>query len=1029
MALAGVVAGGDKTATPQGPSTVLQRIGDLEGQKDPKCYATAARLEDFMFGTPLDFDARSRRVKLQKQLVSTVWQGASVMAKQAGLSRIRGRQIREAMSKMVKYRSDGAGNTTVQGGTTVVLRRDDLRQYSSVAYALRAILAVEQDSILSTGPVLLPLDPGAVDLLKEGVDIYTLAALRLADRSARMVDAQTVTAEMIEHAWWELGASPQAQPQPAMPPAGASRSSRPGVIQGVIEQKLASYKAYNSVAMSIFLRNLQVYFARFRWPQDAKEGTKLKNAFNEAEVAFVSDCLAGADRLAEKNGHGLIRAQDVHGFVQRFLPNRVNKYEDVTFFPELPRSRRITVDSYDLDAFRDSGLHWQYLKWALDDPRARSIREPDPFAAEILAEAGAQFGLLLLRVAGSEAQAAGAAHLKVEHLIRGMRRIQELLDANARAHPKADVATGLVSSDDRVRKEVAEPTRFFSDVTAQTGIDFEHRSADWLSRLIRSYALKRPGVGQLTIPPAFGGSGVAAEDVDNDGDPDVLLLSGTGNRLFLNEGGRFRDVTEEAGLVWVRREDRHAGEPRQPIISDFDNDGRQDILITYVNDDHRLYRNLGDHRFQDVTEGANLGGKGLVAGPATALDFDNDGLLDLYIGYFGDYLHGVLPSLARRNSNGLPNRLFRNLGGMRFEDVTVGSGVDNRGWTQAVGHTDFDRDGRQDLICGNDFGVNSYYRNLGGGKFVNVADKIGTDKPSYTMNIGIADLNRDAYPDIYISNIVTMDKDQKYVLPSGRTRMKFDPATLAHMRVVEANDLFMSRAGRRGLEGYLLSDAVGRGASSTGWSWDADFFDFDNDGDDDLYCVNGMNEYALYSSQNPYFTDSSGKPRDVVIPVADRESNVFFVNRKGKLLNESEASGADLLGNSRSVAYLDYNGDGDLDMVVNNFHGPAVLYRNNSEPSGNHWIGIRLVGDPSRGSTRDAVGAVILVSSTHHKGLWREIHSTTGYLSVHPKEQLIGIGSDEAADVTVNWPGGGISHFRGLHAGRSYTLSQRQPGS
>ncbi len=461
--------------------------------------------------------------------------------------------------------------------------------------------------------------------------------------------------------------------------------------------------------------------------------------------------------------------------------------------------------------------------------------------------------------------------------------------------------------------------------------------------------------------------------------------------------------------------------PAASAISVF---GMMPMPTTYVNDDHRLYRNLGGHRFEDVTALASLGGKGSVAGPATAVDIDNDGLLDLYIGAFGDYMHGVLPSLARKNSNGLPNRLFRNLGGMRFADITEGSGTDNRGWTQAVGHTDLDGDGRQDLICGNDFGVNAYYRNLGDGRFADVAAKLGTDKPSYTMNIGIADLNRDGYPDIYISNIVTMDKDQKYVLPSRNTRMSFDPNTLAHMRVVEANDLFVSVASRGRLSGYLLSNAVGRGASSTGWSWDADFFDFDNDGDEDLYCVNGMNEYALYSSENPYFTDTEGKPRDVIMPVADRESNVFFVNRDGKLINESRASGADLLGNSRSVAYLDYDGDGDLDMVVNNFHGPAVLYRNNAESAGHRWIGIPLVGDPSSGSTRDAIGAVIAVSSAHHRGQWREVHSTTGYLSGHPKEQTIGLGSDAVADVTVRWPGGDASSYPGLRAGRRYVITQ-----
>src|SRR5260370_39471862 len=159
----------------------------------------------------------------------------------------------------------------------------------------------------------------------------------------------------------------------------------------------------------------------------------------------------------------------------------------------------------------------------------------------------------------------------------------------------------------------------------------------------------------------------------------------------------------------------------------------------------------------------------------------------------------------------MTNKPFGNKGNFVFEDVTAGSGVDNPGWAQAIGHLDLDGDGREDLICGNDFGVNAWYRNLGNGKFEDVSAKLGTDKPSYTMNIGITDLNRDSFPDVYISNIVTMDKDEKYVLPDAKTRLKFNPQKMANMRVVEANDLFTSIAKDGKLVSYAQSDAIGRG--------------------------------------------------------------------------------------------------------------------------------------------------------------------------------------------------------------------------
>lgn len=1003
---------------------IIEEIGRLEQDKDPKCQATANRLEDFMYGTPLGFEARLEKITLQKALVLETWKQASGAALSQGKDRITAEELRPFTQRVLPHAKTPQGDwevTSPAGERTVILNRDK-RQYSSVAYGLRPTLAVQQEALLRPDLELLPLDKDSIDLLKQLLDVFTLAVLQKADRKARLLSQYEISKDLFVEAWQSF--VPQPWTDSLLPPAPAPVvASRFETLKAVIEQKIAAYRAYNHISMPVFLRNLQVYFARRRWPKDPAEGKAFRDYFNQAMVFFVTDSLLGAEKLARKGGHALIGFDDVHTFLQRFTPHQVNAYEDVVFFPRLPAQERITIESYDLDAFRDSGLHWTYLKHALEDPNFEGTLEPDPFAAEMLVEGAAQFGVLALRMAGTIAKEDDNDRLRVAHLERALRRMQQLIDRHSQLKPEERPPGPLVSSADESISP--GPTPYFSDVTREAGVSFSHRSADWLSRLIRSYVVRRDGVARLAIPPAFGGAGVAAEDIDNDGYPDLLLLGGTGNRLFLNNGrGAFRDVTKESGLAWRRAEDGLPGEPRQPIIADFDNDGREDILITYVGDNHRLYRNLGNHRFEDVTESAGLGGKGSVGGPATAFDVDRDGRLDLYIGYFGDYVRGVLPTLARRNINGLPNKLFRNKGRMQFEEITAGSGVDNTGWTQAVGHTDFDLDGWQDLIVGNDFGVNAYYRNLGGGRFEDMAGAMGTDKPSYTMNIGITDLNRDGYPDFYISNIVTMNKDEKYVLPNAETPMKFDPEKLAQMRVVEANDLFTSQLKDNVFERYVLSNAVARGLSSTGWSWDADFFDFDNDGDDDLYCVNGMNEYSVYSSENPYYADPQGEKRNVIIPVAEKESNVFFVNKGGKLHNESPLSGADLLGNSRSVAYLDYDRDGDLDMVVNNYHGPAVFYRNNAEARGNHWIKIRLVGDPVKGSTKDAIGARLLVSSPRHKNLWREVHSTIGYLSVHPKEQHLGLGKDTHADVTVRWPNGEVSQFAGLKADTAYTIEQ-----
>ena len=982
---------------------IIEEIGELEGVRDPKCYATASRLEDFIYGTPLESETRFEKIALQKAWIRSVWTKASA----GNPKEITADTLRPVLQAAVPYTLMPDGSYIVRD--TVITARDK-RQYGSVAYALRAILAVQQDALVD-GATLAPLNAEAVELFKEAIDLTTLAALQRADRDSRKANHDRMQPAVLRAAWKGVAGD-----APAVQVAANPKNQNFATIKAIIAEKLAAFEKYNMLSQAVFLRNLQVYMARHLWPSDPSEGEKFRDQFNATMIAWTNDVYLEAEKHAKKNGHALIRVDDVHAALQTFQPHEANQFEDIIYFPHLPKSERVVIEAYDLDSFRDPGMHWLYLSEALNAPAFKGTIEPDPFAAELLTEGAAQEAVLILRVAGQIASSEGKERLELAHLGKSVQRIQSLLDKHASIPAKKKAPEKIASASGAAAPAAG---KFFTDVTETSGIAFEHRLSDWLARFIRGYTVVENGAVRLAVPPTFGGSGAAAEDIDNDGDTDVLLLGGAGNALYLNDGkGKFTDVTESAGVAW-KRADGTAGEPRQPIVADFDNDGLQDILITYVDDAHRVYRNVGNAKFEDVTTRTNLGGKGLIGGPATALDFDRDGLLDVFIGNFGDYLKGEVPTLSRRNSNALPDKLFRNKGNFVFEDVSAGSGVENTGWAQSVGHLDFDGDGWEDILCGNDFGVNAWYRNLGNGKFEDVSAKLGTDKPSYTMNVGITDLNRDGRPDVYISNIVTMDKDEKYVLPDTETRMKFNPAKMANMRVVEANDMWVSNGGA-----YEQSKAVGRGMQSTGWAWDADFFDYDNDGDDDLYVVNGMNEYSVYSSVNPYLTDASGKPSTAILPVASKEVPVFFVNTNGMLQEQTAKSGADPAGNARSVAYFDADADGDLDMVVNNFNTPAIVYRNNA--AGNHWLKLRLVGDPAKKVTRDAIGAKITVDTPSQKGIWREVFSTIGYLSVHPKEQHVGLGKDTKADVTITWPNGEKETFRALKADRIHRIVQGQ---
>lgn len=1001
-------------------NAALRSLGLLESSRDPKCHATATRLESLIYGTPLSNDARYLKTEHQKQFIRHLWRAAakSLPATESNISLAQLQAVTPAWYREViktEKQNDTVWSLAFSNSKVDIAQRDQ-EHYGSIAYSLRAILAVQQGQLLTETTLLPALSVDAVEHIKHLTDLLTLALLQVADRFSREQDEYEISVKLLDKAWFSLfpdGLPESNNSQMSEPKSSSASKASTGMLQQIVAQKVASYKAYNQINNQLFARNLQVYFAYATLPNDVKQNQQFRQTFTEAMVGFAVSLYEQAN--IEVKQQVVIDEASVQRALDLLLPHDVNTYEDVIFFPNYPKKQQVVIESYDMDAFRDSGLHWHYLDNALDKLKDAGLKEADPFAAELLTEGIAHFGVLLLRKSGKVAKVAQGSSEPIlfsEHVVKAWQELSSNITKYSDYVAPTVASPKIVSAKQRQGLKDS----YFTRVDAQYKVDFQHRSSDWLSRQLRSYLKKDRDTGNITIPPAFGGSGVAAEDIDGDGLTDLLILSGTGNKLLKNNGNEFVDITEAAGLNWLRESDGQPGEPRQPIIADLDNDGDQDILITYVNDLHRVYSNNNDGTFTDVSALANLGGLGLVGGPAAAVDVNNDGLLDIYIAYFGNYLEGVLPTLKRKNTNGTANQLFLNMGGFKFEKTEQALGADNTGWGQAIAHTDINQDGWQDIIVGNDFGINGYYLNQKGKGFADAASVLGTNKPSYTMNISLSDLNHDGFPDIYISNIVTMNKDENYVLPSEDTQAKFDPDKLANMRVVEGNDLFISGLTDKRL-GFSLSDKVGRGDSSTGWAWDADFFDVDNDGDDDLYVANGMNDYYVYSTKKPYHGG------ELTFPDASKASNVFYLNSGGWLKNLSSESGLDIVANSRSVTYFDLEGDGDLDVLINNYHDQAGLFRNNAEKLKNNWLKIKLQGAPQHGINLDAIGAQVLIGFGSDGYLWRQISSSQGYLSVHPKTLHFGVGREKEARVMVIWPNGQRESFGVLPVNKIYTLS------
>ncbi|WP_367389211.1 CRTAC1 family protein [Lewinella sp. LCG006] len=998
-------------------SPVLTEMGALESARDPKCHATASRLEDFLYGTPLTFEARKARINFQQALVENIWlvytkavednPGADPLA-----------LFKATVAQRMAFREDEKGvELLLPGGQKMQITARDYRQYSSIAYAFRAILAVQQSCIMADKQ-LAPLDGQALEYFKKTIDIAVLGLLQQADQIARRNNSQQIEeAHLLQAAenWPML-------PVEITPTIGGSNIKPATFIYPLVEQKLAAYQAYNQISQAVFLRNVQVYFSKILWPSEAEASIDLKNHFTEMMVAFSGEVLLHAQTLAQSAGSANIRYEDMYHAVQDYLPHTVNPFEDVDYFPRLAPKNNTVIQAYDLDAFRDSGLHWQYLKFALEDRGDALKLLPNPFALEMLVEGVAQFAVLIFREAGEDAKANNQERLAIANLNQALQQFQANLQAYESLPPLSKEAPKMASAQTRVP---LNNDQLFVETSAPLGVNYEHRNSDWLSRLIRGYVVKEDeNLARLSIPPAFGGSGVAAEDIDGDGWDDLLLLGGQGCALYRNDGGKsFTPMTATAGINWQRADGTYP-EPRQPLIADFNNDGKQDILIIYADDNHRLYQNEGHWTFSDQTDKAQLGGAGLVAGPATVIDYDRDGLLDIYIGYFGNYLKGELPTLKRHNTNGSPNKLFRNLGNFRFVDASAGSGVENQGWTQAVGHTDINGDGWQDLIAGNDFGINSYYLNNQDGTFTDISSQIGTDKPSYTMNVGVGDINGDLSPDFYISNIVVMEKDDKYVLPNEDTRAHFDAKSLATMRVVEANDLFVSQKNNDAIPVFEQATNIGRGYSATGWSWDADFFDYDNDSDLDLYCLTGMNQYSVYGVNNPYYTSPEGEEVDVRFAQSSAEHNILFENTEGTLQVAEIPGELAYSGTSRSAAYFDYDKDGDLDIIVNEYQGRAKLFRNQAERNHFHWVAFRL-NSAKKGVNRDVIGAQIILTLPDGRQLWREVHSTDGYLSVHPKTLHFGLGEATTFSLEIIWPDGQKEQHSDLSIDKFHQITQK----
>lgn len=570
------------------------------------------------------------------------------------------------------------------------------------------------------------------------------------------------------------------------------------------------------------------------------------------------------------------------------------------------------------------------------------------------------------------------------------------------------------------------PQPFFADITTHAFRDtpsfqqqFRFGVNHWRARLDAATGID-----------VHGHNGIAAGDIDNDGFDEIYVCQpgGLPNRLYRNRGdSTFEDITEAAGVGVLDA-------TSAALFLDLRNTGLQDLIVLRP-DGPLLFLNQGQSRFRHQPGAFRFrtAPQGSFTGMAAA-DYNRDGCVDLYLctySFFRDGSQYRYPAPYVDARNGPPNFLLRNeltadgLGA--FVDVTAESGLDqnNDRFSFAPAWCDSNGDGWPDLYVANDFGRNNFYRNTNG-HFTDSAAAAGLEDPGDGMSAAWFDYDGDGRPDLYVSNMWS-DAGQRIVATG-----KLQPQQL-WKKHAKGNSLYRNRG-----DGTFEDTGAREGVEMGRWSWSSGGFDFDNDGQPEIFSTAGMltNESTVdlesffwrkVAAASPGSVRSEPKYEDgwnalsqavhEKFSEAGRQPNVFYVRRGDRFYDFSGVSGIDLAEDSRSFAVTDLDSDGCLDLLLKNRLGPQLrVFRNNSAGT-RRAIAFRLRGVQSN---RDAIGAKVSVD-----GHIRFLEAGSGYLSQHTKNLHFGLNTKELAEkVVVSWPSGSVQEFASLPAGYLYHITE-----
>jgi hypothetical protein len=540
-----------------------------------------------------------------------------------------------------------------------------------------------------------------------------------------------------------------------------------------------------------------------------------------------------------------------------------------------------------------------------------------------------------------------------------------------------------------------------TESSRQAGIDFRHEAPTLDAKL----AHIMPQVASM-------GAAVSIVDVDVDGLPDLYVTNsseGSKNRLYRNRGnGTFEDIAGRLGLADVNR--RETGVSMGAVWGDYDNDGYEDLLL-YKWGRSELFHNDGGRSFTAVTTAGLPDWANINSG--VWLDFDRDGQLDFFLGgYYPEHVNlwnladtKMMPASFEYAANGGRKYLYRNLGGGRFEEVSERVGLASRRWALAAVAADLRGSGYPDLFIANDYGVSELFINEGG-HFREAGHEAGVGyAPKSGMNAAVGDVLNSGRFALYVSNI-----SEEGILLQGN-----------NLWVQKADT---TPAGTPEFENMATSMGVDLG----GWSFGAQFGDLNNDGLLDLYLVNG---FVSASQGDSYWYDYSKIAGGNQIVISDaknwpsmgnrslagyQQKRVWINDGAGRFVDVAPMVGVTDRFDGRSIALGDLQRRGVLDAVVANQRGPLLVYRNDVAP-GRHWIAFALEGNcgavtaGARCSNRSAIGAQAVLYWKGQRQI-QEVSGGSGFCAQNDRQLHFGLGDAAAVDkVVIRWPSGRTSEI------------------